>query len=68
MAERQYEGAGDRKVSLSFAPEGKAIGGEDYLLQIAIPNIQFHLTTAYAISVITASILAKGTFLVLSAG
>jgi hypothetical protein len=49
VAERQYAGAGDRKVSLSFAPQGKAIGGEDYLLQIAIPNIYFHLTTAYAI-------------------
>ncbi len=49
VAEAQYAGAGDRKVSLSFAPPGKAIGGEDYLLQIAIPNIYFHLTTAYAI-------------------
>jgi hypothetical protein len=49
VAEGQYAGAGDRKVSLSFAPQGKAIGGEDYLLQIAIPNIYFHLTTAYAI-------------------
>lgn len=49
VAEGQYTGAGDRKVSLSFAPQGKAIGGEDYLLQIAIPNIYFHLTTAYAI-------------------
>jgi hypothetical protein len=49
VAEGQYAGAGDRKVSLSFAPQGKAIGGEDYLLQIAIPNIYFHLAMAYAV-------------------
>jgi hypothetical protein len=49
VTEGQYAGARQRKVSLSFAPQGKAIGGEGYLLQIAIPNIYFHLTTAYAI-------------------
>jgi hypothetical protein len=49
VAEGQYAVARDRKVSLSFAPQGKVIGGEGYLLQIAIPNIYFHLTTAYAI-------------------
>lgn len=49
VAEGQYAGASDRRVSLSFAPRGKTLGGEDYLLQIAIPNIYFHLTTAYAI-------------------
>lgn len=49
VAEGQYAAARDRKVSLSFAPQGKVIGGEAYLLQIAIPNIYFHLTTAYAI-------------------
>jgi hypothetical protein len=43
--EAQYDGAADRKVSWG----GKTIGGEDYLLQIAIPNIYFHLTSAYAI-------------------
>lgn len=49
VAEGQYAGAGDRKVSLSYAPQGKAIGGEDYLLQIATPNIYFHLAMAYAV-------------------
>ena len=49
VAEGQYAGAGDRNVSLSYAPQGKAIGGEDYLLQIAIPNIYFHLAMAYAV-------------------
>lgn len=41
-------GAGDRKVNLSWAP-GKVIGGEDYLLQMTIPNTYFHIAMAYAI-------------------
>ncbi|MCK9916324.1 DUF1993 domain-containing protein [Microbacteriaceae bacterium K1510] len=44
----QYAGASERKVKLSWAP-GKVIGGECYLLQIAIPNTFFHLAMAYAI-------------------
>ena len=43
-----YAGAGERTVSLSWVP-GKIIGGEDYLLQVAIPNIFFHIAMAYAI-------------------
>ena len=45
VSEAQYDGAADRKISWG----GQTIGGGDYLLQIAIPNIYFHLTTAYAI-------------------
>lgn len=44
----QYAGAAERKVSFSWAP-GKAIGGSDYLLQMTIPNVYFHLAMAYAI-------------------
>jgi hypothetical protein len=44
----QYAGASERKVKLSWAP-GKVIGGEDYLLQLTIPNTFFHITMAYAI-------------------
>lgn len=44
----QYVGADKRMVTLSWAP-GKVIGGEDYLLQVAVPNIFFHLVMAYAI-------------------
>src|SRR3981189_3633417 len=40
VQEAQYAGAAERKVKLSWAP-GKVIGGEDYLLQMAIPNIFF---------------------------
>src|SRR6202007_2031078 len=44
----QYAGASERKVKFSWAP-GKAIGGEDYLLQMTIPNTYFHIAMAYAI-------------------
>lgn len=48
VKEAGYAGASERNVRLSWAP-GKIIGGKDYLLQITIPNIFFHLSMAYAI-------------------
>jgi hypothetical protein len=48
VKEPQYAGASERKVKLSWAP-GKVIGGEDYLLQMTIPNTFFHMAMAYAI-------------------
>jgi len=48
VKEAQYAGASDRKVKISWAP-GKIIGGEDYLLQMTIPNTFFHIAMAYAI-------------------
>jgi uncharacterized protein len=48
VREEQYEGASDRKVNVSWAP-GKVIAGEDYLLEITIPNLYFHIAMAYAI-------------------
>ena len=44
----QYAGASQRKVGFSWA-RGKVMDGEDYLLQMTIPNTFFHLATAYAI-------------------
>ena len=44
----QYAGARERRVSLSWAP-GKVLGGEDYLLQMTIPNVYFHIVMAFAI-------------------
>lgn len=44
----QYAQASKKKVRLSWAP-GKVIEGIDYLLQVTIPNVFFHITTAYAI-------------------
>jgi hypothetical protein len=48
VKEAQYATASERKVKLSWAP-GKVIGGEDYLLQMTIPNTFFHIAMAYAI-------------------
>lgn len=48
VPESQYTGAAERKVSFSWAP-GKIIAGDDYLLQMTIPNTYFHISMAYAI-------------------
>jgi hypothetical protein len=48
VKEVQYAHASESKVKLSWAP-GKVIGGEDYLLQMTIPNTFFHIAMAYAI-------------------
>ena len=48
VTEALYAAAAKRKVSLSWAP-GKVLGGEDYLLQMTIPNVYFHIAMAYAI-------------------
>lgn len=49
VKESQYTGASGRKVRMSWAPPGKGLGGEDYLLQMTTPNVYFHLSMAYAI-------------------
>ena len=48
VAEAQYKGAEGRKVSFSWAPD-KVMGGKDYLLQMTIPNVYFHIAMAYAV-------------------
>jgi len=48
VAASQYAGAAERRVAFSWAP-GKTIAGDDYLVQMTIPNTYFHLTMAYAI-------------------
>jgi hypothetical protein len=48
VKEAQYAGAGERKVALSLVP-GKVIRGQDYLLQMTMPNTYFHIAMAYAI-------------------
>ena len=40
--------APDQHHFIYWAP-GKVIEGIDYLLQVTIPNVFFHITTAYAI-------------------
>jgi hypothetical protein len=43
-----FEGAETRVIPLPFMP-GKGLTGHDYLVEMALPNFYFHLTTAYAI-------------------
>ena len=45
---QMMQGAADREVELSFAP-GQQMRGGDYLDELALPNMYFHLVTAYAI-------------------
>ena len=43
-----FDGSDSRWISLKFMPD-KEIAGSDYLLEMAIPNFYFHVTTAYDI-------------------
>src|SRR6202048_5578657 len=49
VKEVQYAGASERKASMSWAPAGKVLGGEDHLLQMTIPNTFFLVAMAYAV-------------------
>jgi hypothetical protein len=49
VKESDYAEADQRKVCMSWAPPGTVLRGEDYLFQMAIPNVYFHLSMAYAI-------------------
>lgn len=44
----QYVHAGEQAVKLSWAP-GKVLKGNEYLLQMIVPNVYFHVAMAYAI-------------------
>lgn len=48
VPQAQYQGAEGRRVSLSWAP-GKVLGGKDYLLQMTLPNVYFHIAMVYAV-------------------
>jgi hypothetical protein len=44
----QFAGASERAIHLSWAP-GKFMSGTDYVLEMTIPNVFFHLAMGYAI-------------------
>jgi hypothetical protein len=44
----QFDGAATREVHIKYYP-GMHFVGHDYLLQQALPNFFFHVTTAYAL-------------------
>ena len=43
-----YAGAADRRVAPPWL-QGRWFRGADYLMQLAVPNFYFHVTTVYAI-------------------
>lgn len=50
VKEDQFQGAADRKIRVSFGPEGKKfLTAEDYVLQMTIPNVYFHISMVYAL-------------------
>jgi uncharacterized protein len=49
VEERQYVDASQRTVRVSWSPPGKILKSQDYLLQVSIPNVYFHIMAAYAI-------------------
>ncbi|MEP9380077.1 DUF1993 domain-containing protein [Aquabacter sp. CN5-332] len=48
VPQTKYQGADGRTVKLSWA-QGKVMGGKDYLLQMTIPNVYFHIAMVYAV-------------------
>jgi len=48
VGEADLAGAEERRVSPAWM-QGKWVKGDHYLVQMAIPNFYFHVTTAYAI-------------------
>jgi uncharacterized protein len=45
----QYANAPEQVIHVSWSPPAKVIMGQDYLLQVSLPNVYFHLMAAYAI-------------------
>ena len=45
----QIDGSEGREISLKLGNETRQFTGENYLLHLVLPNVFFHLTTAYAI-------------------
>jgi hypothetical protein len=47
--QEDFDGAATRKIELPFIMAGHYITGEEYMVEFAIPNFYFHVTTAYDI-------------------
>jgi uncharacterized protein len=48
FSENDFAGANDRRITQKRW-EGKTLSGSEYLAEYALPNVYFHVTTAYAI-------------------
>lgn len=62
FSEASYQNAEALKIGVPWAP-GRVTNGIDYVLQIIIPNVYFHITTAYAILRHNGVSLTKGDYL-----
>jgi hypothetical protein len=49
LTEAQFEGAAQRDIVLPLRSGKLEFKGADYLLHFAMPNVYFHVTTAYAL-------------------
>ena len=49
FAAEQIDGSEDRQITLVRRGESSVVEGQPYLLEQAMPNFYFHLTTVYAI-------------------
>jgi hypothetical protein len=59
----EFEGAEERTVTLKVGGKDVEIKGQKYLLDVALPNFYFHITTAYDILRHNGVPLSKGNFL-----
>lgn len=49
VPQAQFDGAGERDVTLAFGSFSQHFTGQGYLQTFALPNFYFHVTTAYGI-------------------
>jgi hypothetical protein len=59
----EFEGSEERTVTLKVSGKDVEIKGQKYLLDVALPNFYFHITTAYDILRHNGVPLSKGNFL-----
>ena len=59
----EFEGSEERTVTLKVGGKDVEIKGQKYLLDVAMPNFYFHVTTAYGILRQNGVPLGKGNFL-----
>ncbi len=64
----QIDGSEERDITIKVAGKPTTFKGQFYLVNFAIPNFYFHLTSAYAILRHNGVDLSKGDFLGLSLG
>lgn len=59
----QLEGAGARRISLKLGGQQMEFSGEDYYAGVVVPNVLFHITTAYNILRHNGVVLGKTDFM-----